>query len=66
MTRTEIEAQLRKRLEPILHLNGCQQRTAGHNDALDKKGIDVEDMERLEKLTLDAVVGELKKLLEEK
>jgi len=50
-------------LDAILHLNGCQQRTAGHNEALDKKELDMDDMERLEKLTLDEVQSLLKKEL---
>ena len=29
-----------QQLEAILHLNGCQQRTAGYNDAIDKKDLD--------------------------
>lgn len=64
MTTTPIEQELEK----ILHLSGCEQRTAGYNDHIDKKDVDVsgisppfllidlEDMEQLEKLTLKEVM----------
>lgn len=45
--------ELRGKLDAVLHLNGCQQRTAGHNEAKDGKDLDMEDMERLERETLD-------------
>ena len=50
---------LRSELAKVLHLNGCQQRTAGYNDHIDKKDIDTDDMERLEALTLDEVMTEV-------
>ena len=43
-------------IEGILHLNGCQQRTAGWNEAKDGKDLDTDDMERLEDLTLEEVM----------
>ena len=42
-------------LESILHLAGCQQRTAGYNDAISKKDIDTVDMEEMEATTLREV-----------
>ena len=51
-TLTEIaSADFKESLESILHLNGCQQRTAGFNE----KDLDMNDMERLEVLTLEEV-----------
>ena len=47
--------QPRDMLEAILHLAGCQQRTAGYNDAISKKDIDVVDMEQMEATTLREV-----------
>ena len=42
-------------LDSILHLNGCQQRTAGWNEAKAGNDLDFKDMERLEKTTLTEV-----------
>lgn len=49
--------ELREKLDAVLHLNGCQQRTAGYNEAKDGKDLDDVDMERLEKLTLDEAMA---------
>ena len=52
---------VRENIEAILHLNGCQQRTAGWNEAKDGKDMDMEDMERLEELTLNETMYEVDK-----
>jgi len=44
-------------LESLLHINGCQQRTAGYNEAKDGKDIDTDDVERLEKIAYDEVLN---------
>lgn len=49
---------MRDKVEAILHLNGCQQRTAGWNEAKSGKDISLQQMERLEELTLDEVMVE--------
>jgi hypothetical protein len=48
---------LREKLDSILHLNGCQQRTAGYNEAKDGKDLDTDDVERLEEVTLNEVLA---------
>lgn len=59
---TESDPQnLREELESILHLNGCQQRTHGYNEGYDRRDIDDEHMEQLEKETLDAVIEAVEK-----
>ena len=52
---------LKKDLEIVLHLNGCQQRTAGYNEGVDGKELDTEDMERLESITLKEVFEVIQK-----
>ena len=54
---------LRRNLEKILHLNGCQQRTAGHNEAMAGKELDMKEMYRLEKLTLREVMDKIEEIL---
>lgn len=51
------DKELRERVEAILHLNGCQQRTSGYNEAIDGKDLDMEDTERLEYTTLNEVMA---------
>lgn len=46
-----------EQLESILHLNGCQQRTAGYNEAKQGKELDMEHMDLLEKQTLEEVMA---------
>lgn len=52
---------LKKDLEVVLHLNGCQQRTAGYNEGVDGKELDTDDMERLEEITLKEVLEVIQK-----
>lgn len=56
-------SETREKIEGILHLNGCQQRTAGWNEAKDGKEMDMEDMERLEELTLNETMYEVDKAI---
>lgn len=52
---------LKEDLERVLHLNGCQQRTAGYNEGLEGEELDTEDMERLEIITLKEVLEVVQK-----
>ncbi len=52
---------LKKDLEVVLHLNGCQQRTAGYNEALSGAELDTDDMERLKEITLKEVLEVIQK-----
>lgn len=56
------QRKLRKEIEAILHLNGCQQYDNGWNEA--KKGGEPNDkkIERLEKLTLKEVMKAIKEV----
>jgi hypothetical protein len=56
-----MKTKLEKDIEKILHLNGCQQRTAGWNEAKDGKDLNDVDMERLEQITLGEVMAEINK-----
>ena len=49
------------KLETILHLNGCQQRTAGYNEAKKGEELNLSDAAYFEELTLKEVT----QLLEE-
>lgn len=46
---------LNDELESILHLNGCQQYTAGYNAAKKGEELNLEEIDHLEKLTLKEV-----------
>ena len=51
------EQELREELEIRLCINGCQQRTAGYNEAKQgKKGLDTDDMERMETIAVNEVM----------
>ena len=48
------DIELREELEIRLCINGCQQRTAGYNEAKQgKKGLDTDDMERMETIAVN-------------
>lgn len=48
------DIELREELESRLCINGCQQRTAGYNEAKKgKKGLDTDDMERMETIAVN-------------
>ena len=52
------DIELREELEIRLCINGCQQRTAGYNEAKQgADGMDTDDMERLEKIAYDEVLN---------
>lgn len=48
-------------IEAILHLDGCQQRTAGYNEAKSGKELDYQDMEKKEVETFIEIKRILKK-----
>ena len=51
------DIELREELEIRLCINGCQQRTAGYNEAKQgKKGLDTDDMERMETIAVNEVM----------
>ena len=51
------DIELREELESRLCINGCQQRTAGYNEAKQgKKGLDTDDMERMETIAVNEVM----------
>ena len=61
MSKQLTELTLRDEIEQILHLNGCQQRTAGYNEGYDRRDINDDHMEKLEKDTLNEVMLAIEK-----